>query len=150
MRQFVVLIALAMSAGVARAQVEVHQAWARSTVPGQTVGAAYMEIHSSERVKLMKATSPVAKSVALHETKVEGGVMKMREAPAVEIPAGGSLVLKPGGYHLMLMQLVKPLKAGDVVPITLVFEGPGSAATSISVSAEVRDVAKGSDHNAMH
>ncbi len=134
---------LAASAMVASAstigQVSVTNAWVRGTVPGQTSSGAFMELKSSGGAALLGVDSPVAGTVEIHEMKMDGNVMRMRAAPRIELPAGKAVELKPGGYHVMLIQLKRQLKAGETVPIRLRVEGKDKAVTSVDVRAEVRD-----------
>jgi|SRR5579864_1077537 len=138
----------------AHAQVTVSKPWVRATVPGQKVAAAYMEIYSSENATLVGAASPAAKTAEVHEMSMDGGVMKMREVGRLALPAGKTVELMPGGYHVMLTDIAKQLKAGDSVPITLMVETADKRRSTIEVKAEVRDAAKpagsGAPMNMMH
>ena len=138
-----------MIPAAALGQVSVANPWVRSTVPGQAVAGAYMEIRSPSAVNLVKASSPAAKTVEIHEMRMEGNVMRMREVPRIEVPAGQAVQLKPGGYHVMLIDIARPMSKGDVVPISLVFEQAGKPEQTVTVQAIVRDVAAGS-HDAKH
>lgn len=129
---------------LADAGVKVTNVWARSTAPGQNVGAAYLNIVSNAPAALVKAESPAAKVVELHEMKMEGDVMKMRAVPKIDLPAGKEVKLEPGGLHVMLIDIKQPLKVGEKVPLTLVVEAGGKT-EKLNVSAEVMD-AKGGDH----
>ena len=111
------LLALQASA----ADLEVKDAWARATVAGQKASGAFMTLTSAKGAALVGGSSPLAKSVEIHEMKHEGEVMKMRAASRVELPAGKAVALT-GSYHIMLMGLSKELKAGDTVPLTLQIE----------------------------
>lgn len=153
MKTLMLYIALAVGASAAEAQIAVHQPWVRGTLPGQDIAAGYMEIHSSKAVSLVKVTSPVAKMVEMHETRMEGDVNKMRAVKRIDVPAGGSVALKPGGYHLMLMGVTKPLQAGQTVPFSLVFETADGKRSSVEVKAPVRQATAGAapmDHGMMH
>lgn len=133
---------LAVSCAWAQGQsVEVKDPWIRSTVPGQKVGGAYMEITSKVPARLVAAASPVAGSAEIHQMKMEGGVMKMSGMDGLELQPGRAVKLAPGGYHVMLMELKHPLKAGDHVPLRLTFEFAGKKRETVDLSAEVRDVA---------
>lgn len=124
------------------ASVQIEKPWARATPGGASTGAVYMTIENKSKVedRLTVATSDIAAKLEIHEMKVVDGVMQMREVPGgLAIPADGSLSLKPGGYHVMLIDLKKPLKAGETVPLTLNFEKAGK----IEVSAPVRDMNAG-------
>jgi copper(I)-binding protein len=141
-----VAIALAMAvAGHALAQVTVHKPWARSTVPGQKVAGVFMTLGSSSSATLVRASSPASRAVEIHRTVMDGNVARMRPVPRLEIPARGSVELKPGGYHVMLIDIVKPLAPGDAVPLTLEFESGGKRQV-VEIQAEVRSVAGGHGH----
>ena len=146
----VVAASLALLAGCSgstaspAAGITVTDAWARSSSATASAGAAYATITNagSAADALIGASSPAAATVELHETVVMGspdasggGMMGMQPVARVEIPAGGSLQLKPGSYHVMLIGLVKDLKAGDTIDLTLKFERAGA----ISVKAQVRE-----------
>lgn len=114
-------------AGSAWAQVTIDKPWARATAPGARVAAGYMVLHNKAAVtdRLVGASSPAAARVETHVHINEGGVMKMREVPGYDIPAGGSFELKPGGAHLMFMDIRSPFKEGEKVPVRLKFEKAG-------------------------
>jgi periplasmic copper chaperone A len=128
---------LALVASQAWAEVTVTEAWVRGTVPKQTATGAFMKLKSTEDISLVGAASPVANIVEVHQMVMSGNVMAMRAIDDLPLPAGKTVELKPGGYHVMLMELVKPLKAGDKVPITLIIGGKGKT-TKVEVTAEVR------------
>lgn len=138
----VTALGLAVFSLAAMADVEVKDAWARSTLPVQKSSGAYMELTSSEAALLLSATSPLAGIVEIHTMKMEGDVMKMHAIPNLELPAGKAVKLAPGGYHIMLMELKQPLKKGDVVPITLKIEGRDKQVQNVEVKAAVRDLAQ--------
>ncbi len=119
------------------ANVSVTDVWARATMPGQKVSGAYMQIASDADARLVAASSPVVPRVEVHEMKMDGDVMRMREVKAIELPRGKTVSLAPGGYHIMLMNLAKPIAAGDVIPLTLVIESDGKRQT-VEVKAEAR------------
>ncbi len=114
----------ALACGTAYAQiVEVKDAWVRTSVQGQKATGAFMKITAKDGAKLVGASSPAAGVVEVHEMKMEGDVMKMRAVPGgLDIPAGKTVELKPGGYHVMLMDLKGALLKGSTVPLTLVFK----------------------------
>lgn len=125
--------------------IAIEDAHARAMLPGQPTGAGYMTIanQGKEADRLISITSPAAGKVELHEMKMEGSLMKMRAIEGgLEIPAGGSVELKPGSYHLMFMNVEKPFAKGDSVPITLEFEKAGK----IDVTLPVGPAAGGMDH----
>ena len=133
-------VAFALSATVATAgaQTAVKDPWVRGTVPQQKATGAFMQLTSAPGGKLVSASSPVAGIVEIHEMAMEGNVMKMRAIPGLELPAGKPVELKPGGYHVMLIDLKQPLKAGDTVPVTLVIESKDGKRESVEVKAPVR------------
>jgi copper(I)-binding protein len=122
----------------AHAQVTVDKAWVRTTVAQQTTSAAYLTITSTHGGRLVDASSPVAASVGVHEMKMDGDMMKMRDVDALPLPAGKPVEFKPSGYHLMLTGLKAPLKAGDVVPIKLVVEDGKGKRQAVDVRAIAR------------
>jgi periplasmic copper chaperone A len=131
----------ALAALGAQAQTTVKDAWVRGTVPQQKVTGMFAQITSTTGGKLVSASSPVAGLVEIHEMKMEGNVMKMSAVPGLELPAGKAVELKPGGYHVMLMDLKKDLKAGDIVPVTLVVESADKKREVIEVKAPVKALA---------
>jgi copper(I)-binding protein len=135
------MLLLAAAAAQAQAQVTVSGAWARGTVQGQTATGAFMHISSAEGATLIGVDSPVAGIVEIHEMRMEGNTMRMRGVEKLELPAGRTVELKPGGYHVMLMDLKQDLKAGDAVPVTLVVEGAGGKRESIELKAPVKALA---------
>ncbi|MBM3366878.1 MAG: copper chaperone PCu(A)C [Betaproteobacteria bacterium] len=118
---------LLMTAAPAFAQVAIDKPWTRATAPGAKVAAGYMVVHNKAAVpdKLVGASSLAAMRIEMHVHLHEDGVMKMREVPGYDIPAGGSFELKPGGAHLMFMDIRRPLKEGEKVPVRLKFEKAG-------------------------
>jgi copper(I)-binding protein len=114
----------ALTCGTVYAQgVEVKDAWVRTTVQGQKATGAFMKITAKDGVKLFGASSPVAGVSEVHEMKMEGDVMKMRAVPGgLDIAAGKTVELKPGGYHIMLMDLKAALPKDATVPLTLLFK----------------------------
>ena len=103
--------------------VEVSNAWARATVQGQKATGAFMTLTAKNGGKLVGVSSPVAGVAEVHEMKMDGNVMTMRAvAGGLELPAGKAVELKPGGYHVMLMDLKLPLQKDTTIPVTLVFK----------------------------
>ena len=135
------LASLTLMAQFAFAQTTVKEPWVRGTVPQQEATGAFMRITSTQGGRLVSAQSPVAGVVEIHEMAMEGDVMKMRAIPGLDLPAGKTVELKPGGYHVMLMELKQPLKAGDTVPVTLVVEGKDGKRETIEVKAPVKALA---------
>lgn len=126
------------SAVMAADAVQVTDAWARATVPGQKVAGAYMQIVSAVDAKLVGVGSPVAGSAEVHWMKMEGGIMRMRAIDALDLPAGEVVELAPGGYHIMLFGLKQPLTAGERLALTLEFETSAGGKLQVPVSAEIR------------
>jgi copper(I)-binding protein len=126
------------SPAFAAAQVRVTDPWVRATVPQQQVSGAFMQLSSSRAMRLVEVRSPVAGIVEIHEMAMDQGIMRMRPVPGVDLPAGKTVELKPGGYHVMLIDLKKQLKEGDNVPITLVLEGKDKKRETLEVKATVR------------
>ncbi|CAN7499968.1 copper chaperone PCu(A)C [Acidovorax sp. LjRoot118] len=129
---------MAILASTANAQVTVKDAWVRATVPQQQATGAFMQLSAAKDSKLVSASSPLTPVVEVHEMAMQDNVMRMRQIPAVELPAGKAVDLKPGGYHVMLLDLKQQVKEGDTVPITLVFEGKDGKRESMEIKAPVR------------
>lgn len=102
--------------------VVARNAWVRSTVPGQTVAAAYMDITAQEAASLIAVRSPISPKVEIHFMQMDGDIMRMRELKKLDLPKNTVVSLAPGGYHLMLTRLKKPIHAGDALPLTLVIK----------------------------
>jgi copper(I)-binding protein len=117
--------------------------YARPTPPGARTGGAYFTIRNGGNAadRLLRVVSPAAQSIELHSMSMEGNLMKMRAIPALDIPAGATVTLGSGGYHVMLVNLAHPLTVGSSVPLTLTFEKAGS----IDVSAPVEAPKPGAD-----
>jgi len=129
------LLLLAFATSPAMAQIAVSGAWTRATAAGAKIAAGYMTIRNTSKSadRLVAASSPAAQMVQPHITVKDGDIYRMREVKGYDIPAGGSFELKPGGAHLMLMNLKSPLKEGDQVPLTLRFEKAGEVKTELHV-----------------
>jgi copper(I)-binding protein len=104
------------------AQVKVDKAWARATVQGQKATGAFMQLTATQATQLVGVSTPAAGVAEIHEMKMDGGVMKMRAMPVLGLPANQAVELKPGGYHLMLMDLKAPLAKNASVALTLTFK----------------------------
>jgi hypothetical protein len=111
----------------ALAQVEIDKAWSRATAPGAKVAAGYMVIRNkaASADRLIGASSPAAARMETHVTMRDGDIMRMREVKGYDIPAGGSFELKPGGAHLMFVDIKQPFKEGERIRATLRFEKAG-------------------------
>lgn len=132
---FAAVLAFAVQA---HAQVDVQDAWVRATVPHQKTTGAFMTLVATQDSKLVAATSPLAGVAEVHEMAMQDNVMRMRHVPEVALPAGQPVELKPGGYHVMLMDLKQQVKDGDVVPLTLTIERKDGKREQLQVQARVR------------
>ena len=129
-----VLLACAGTAFAQADKLGVDNAWARPTVPGQVAGGGYLSIQNKGGAdRLLAASADVARSVEMHRMSMEGEVMKMRQLEALDIPAGKTVELKPGGLHLMFIGLKEPLKVGTSFPLTLRFEKAGELKVQVKV-----------------
>ena len=133
----------AAQAPAAAAPVTVEGAWVRPTVPGQKGTGAFMRITAKEGMKLVGAASPAAGVTEVHEMKMEGNVMRMRAITALDLPAGQTVELKPGGYHVMLMDLKAALPKDTTVPITLMLRDARGSQQRLELSVPVRSSAPG-------
>ncbi len=133
-------------ASAALAQVlppKVEGAWVRSSVPGQQGTGAFMKITAPQPLELVGISTPAAGIAEVHEMRLEGEIMRMRPLPKLELPAGRTVELKPGGYHLMLQDLKQPLRAGSTVPLTMVFRDAKGAETKLELQVPVGTTAPG-------
>jgi periplasmic copper chaperone A len=137
------LLMAALAAAPAWAQVTVENAWMRATPPGAKIAAGYLTIRNAGAAdRLLGVSSPVAERVETHVTVREGDILRMREVKGYDVPASGTLELKPGGSHLMFVNIKAPFKEGTSVPATLRFERAGE----IKVEFQVRPLAGGEHH----
>ena len=128
------LLTLPLRAAPPASGVEVEEAWARPTPPAATVAAVYMTLRNRGAAdRLLRLASPLAGRVELHQTSSEGGMMRMRQLPFAPVAAGGQLVAAPGGLHVMLLQLKRPLAAGEEFPLTLLFATAGEVRIKVKV-----------------
>ena len=131
-------------AAPAMAQTTVKDAWIRGTVPQQKSSGLFLQITSQQGGRLVAASTPLAGVTEIHEMKMDGDVMKMRALPTgLALPAGKEVSLSPSGYHVMLLELRQQLKAGDIVPVTLVVENGNGQREQVEVKATVRELAGG-------
>ncbi len=116
--------------------IQITNAYTRATVPGQQVAGGFMKIENAGAAdQLLSVSSPVAGEVQLHEMAMDGTVMKMRQVKDIAVPANGSVELKPGGLHLMFMNIKAPLSAGETVPVKLKFAKAGEVELKMPVNA---------------
>lgn len=138
MKQLIIAGLLAITATAwAQTTVKVEDAWVRGTVATQKATGAFMRLTPSANARLVEANSPVAGVVEIHEMVLEKDIMKMRQIPGLDLAAGRTMELKPGGYHVMLMDLKQALKGGEQVPITLVFEDDAKKRFTLDIKAPV-------------
>jgi periplasmic copper chaperone A len=145
-------VAIALS-GIANAQVTVSEPWVRASVPQQKATGAFMKLTSKDGAKLVAAKSPAAAVVEIHEMTMENNIMKMRALPSLALPAGKTVELRPGSYHVMLIDLKAQVKDGDTVPVTLTVESADGKRSDIEVKALVKPLnaaaAKTDEHKGM-
>ena len=130
------LAAVLLIAGAAAAEsggLEVSDAWARATPGNAETGAAYLTLKAANADRLTALSTPVADTAELHQMTMDDGVMRMRPLAGLDLPAGATLVLKPGGVHIMLAGLRQRLQAGQSFPLTLLFEKEGARAVTVVV-----------------
>jgi copper(I)-binding protein len=134
----------ALSAGAVFAQtVEVKDAWVRAAVPGQSGTGAFMSLTARDGAKLVGVSSPVAGVAQVHEMKMDNDVMRMRAIPALDLPAGKTVALRPGGYHVMLMELKQALPPGATVPLTLTLRDAKGQESKVELKLPVAAAAPG-------
>ena len=122
--------------------VEVKDAWVRTSVPGQKATGAFMKITATEGTRLVSVASPVAGVAEVHEMKMDGGIMTMRAVSGgLELPAGKTVELKPGGFHVMLMDLKAALPKDSSVPMTLTFKDAKGVESKVELKVPVATAA---------
>jgi periplasmic copper chaperone A len=136
------VIAIALASASAFAEVTVKDAWVRGTVAAQKTTGAFMTLTSSEDAKVVAVRSPVAKEAEIHQSMMHDGVAHMHPAESLALPSGQAVQLKPGGYHVMLMGLAKPVFPGDKVPMTLTIEDAKGKRSTLEVQAVVRPLGR--------
>lgn len=134
------LLATLLAAPAVLAQVAVIDPWVRGVVPAQKATGAFMQLRAATDTTLVGASSPAAKVVEIHQMSMDGGVMRMSAVDRIALPAGKTVKLESGGYHVMLMGLVAPIKEGDTVAITLALKDKEGKAWSVDVKAPVRSL----------
>ncbi|MCK5904507.1 MAG: copper chaperone PCu(A)C, partial [Gammaproteobacteria bacterium] len=145
MKQFtkiVLMLSLFVVTGLSFAKgISVDDPYVREVPPGQMTSASFLILKNTndKETALIKATSDVAKNVELHEHVHDNGMMKMRQVAKIVIPANGETILKPGGYHIMLIGLTRKIKAGDIIDINLEFDNGDKQ----SIKAEVKKIMQG-------
>ena len=143
MKSIVLSLIVISASGLAMAQnVEIKDAWARTSVQGQKATGAFMTLTAKTGAKLVGVSSPVAGVAEVHEMKMDGEVMRMRAVTGgLDLPAGKAVELKPGGYHVMLMDLKAALPKDTTVPLTLTFKDTKGVESKIEVKVPVSTAA---------
>ena len=141
------LLVCALVSLPAWAQVKIDEPWARATVPGQKATGVFMKLTATQAGQLVGVSSPVAGVAEVHEMKMDGNVMKMSAVPAIDLPAGKSVSLQPGGYHVMLMDLKGPLAKDTSVTITLKFKDSKGVLSQQEVKLPVKEMTHGLGKN---
>jgi periplasmic copper chaperone A len=148
--KLLMLSAALFPAAVMAQVVQVRDAWIRGTVPAQQATGAFMQITSKVPARLVAVSSPAARAAEIHNMTMENNVMKMFPVDGIDIPAGTTVRLASGGYHVMLLNLHQPLNAGDRVPLRLVFELADKKRETVDLQVEVRDLAGKPRHGHAH
>ena len=134
------LAALLLSASVYAGDIQIEGAWVRATAPGQDIASLDLSITSKQPAILLEVSSTASKTVEMHSMTHENGVMKMREVKSIELPAGKRVNLGESGYHLMLVGLKAPLKAGEIIPLTLSIKVADDRTVKVGAKAEVKSL----------
>lgn len=142
--QAVLALSLLGLASQVSAQTQVENAWVRATVAGQQATGAFMTLTASSDSKLLSVQSPIARIVQIHVSTMNNDVMSMHPVDFVPLPAGKAVALDPGSYHVMLIDLVEQIKAGDKVPLVLTVENAKGEKETLAIEAEVRALNAGS------
>jgi copper(I)-binding protein len=145
-RNWMIAAALLCAAAASSAAVKIEGAWVRPSVQGQRATGGYMKLTADADVTLVAVTSPAAGAAEVHEMNMDGEVMRMRPVEGVRLPAGKTVELKPGGFHVMLIDLKAPLMKDTSVPLTLVFRDAKGRETKQEVLAPVRTSASEHKH----
>ncbi|SFF84214.1 hypothetical protein SAMN05518865_105130 [Duganella sp. CF458] len=132
---FAMTIAFAASAA---AQVTVREPWIRATVPAAQATGAFMELVAKQDARLVEVRSPAAGIIEIHQMSMQGDRMMMSAVEGIDLPAGKTVALASGGYHIMMMDLKRQMKAGETVPMTLVFQGKGKKQETVEVQVPVK------------
>lgn len=148
MRRLLVAGALILWAGPLMAQISIENPWARPTPPNAKLAAGYLTVvnASGQADRLLGASSPAASRVEMHVNIRDGDILRMREVKDLELPAGGKLELKPVGAHLMLVNIKRPFRQGDTVPLTLKFEKAGEVQVELHVGQPAASGGHGHKH----
>ena len=130
------LLGLTLSASALADNVKVDNAWVRATAPGQKVAGGFLDLTADADMKLVGGSSPASSTLELHMMKMDGGVMEMRQIPEIALPKGKTVSLKPGGLHIMFIDLKRQIKEGDKVPVTLTVKNAAGKEQQLQVEAQ--------------
>jgi hypothetical protein len=137
-KKFLVLAAASLFTTAAFAQVTVSDPWIRATVPAQKTAGAFMQLRSPKATRLVDVQTPVAGRAEVHQMGMEGQTMRMQKVDGIDLPAGQTVNLASGGYHIMLFDLKQQLKDGEQVPLTLTFVGADKKRENVTVQVPVK------------
>jgi len=129
---------LLSSAAVAQTQLQVSDPWIRATVPAQKASGAFMQLKAARAARLVAASTPAAGRVEIHQMEMQGQTMRMHAVEAIELPAGQTVNLASGGYHIMLLDLKRQLKDGEQVPLTLTVQGADGKREDVKLTVPVK------------
>lgn len=145
--KYLIAAAAFLTSGAFAQNINISDGWVRATVQGQKATGAFMKITAIDQAKLIAGNSPAAGLVEIHEMKMVNDVMKMAALPnGLDLPAGKTVELKPGSYHIMLMDLKAPLAADSTVPVTLTFQDAKGHKTTHEMKLPVKSLATSSEH----
>ncbi|MCP5278484.1 MAG: copper chaperone PCu(A)C [Thiobacillus sp.] len=130
------LLGLTLSASALADNVKVDNAWVRATAPGQKVAGGFLDLTADADMKLVGGSSPASSTLELHMMKMDGGVMEMRQIPEIALPKGKTVSLKPGGLHIMFIDLKQRIREGDKVPVTLTVKNAAGKEQQLQVEAQ--------------
>lgn len=139
------IVSAVLFSASASAAVTVEDAWVRATVPGQQATGAFMKLTSDKDGKLIEAKSNISKAVEIHEMAMQDDVMKMRQIPTLDLPNGKQVELKPGGYHIMFIDLHNQVKENDEVDLQLVVENNDGSKETIDIKALAKPLTKSAE-----
>lgn len=132
----------------AHAEISISNAWVKPTVPGQPVAGGYMTLVSDKDIDILEVSSPVAGKAEIHSMSMENNIMRMKKLERLQLKAGKPVELKPGGFHIMLMELKHQIKEGETVPISFVSQDGTSKKSTVTVKAMATSPkATGSSHD---
>lgn len=121
-------------------EVTVRDAWTRATVPGQKVAGVYFDIESNADARLVGVDTALTAAAEIHQMSMEDGIMRMRAVPGVQLPAGKTVRFEPGGYHVMLFDLPRQLRAGERILVELLVQDASGQRSRLVAEVEVRNL----------